>query len=230
MSCLPNCHRLRAFTLIELLVVVAVIGVLISVLLPALRSARESTRAIVCGSKLRQIAHASLEYAQENDGLSPALGVPWGKPPFWALVVQQWAEVEGETAGELYKEGSLLVCPSGDLAHPLAMERTYAINVTGHAGLDDDPKNFDEQVVHIRVDKVRRPSAIAFYVDSDAAPDISGAPPSTRTPATIDFRQPSHIDQRLGRYHAGGRFQAAHFDGSVGSESEVAPAWTDPLP
>lgn len=222
--------RVRGFTLLELLVVVAVIGVLVGVLLPALRSARASARGVVCASNLRQISQASLGYAQDNDGLSPALGVPWGKPPFWALVVQQWAGTPGESAGELYREGSLLVCPSGDLAHPLAMERTYAVNVTGHAGAAGDPDHFDESVVHIRVDRVAAPSRTAFYVDSDGGEGISGAPPSTRTPSTLDFRQASHVGERLGRYHAGGRFQAARFDGSCGAYTVPEGWWDEPLP
>ncbi len=222
--------RARAFTLIELLVVVAVVGVLVGVLLPALRSAQESTRTMVCASNMRQIALASRDYALTNDGLSPALGVPWGKPPFWALVVQQWAEVEGETAADLYKAGSILVCPAADRAHAPAMERTYAINVTGHAGLEGDPDNFDETPAHIRTDRIARPSRTPYFVDSDDAPDISGAPPSSRTPATIDFRQPAHIEHRLGRYHPADSFQVAHFDASVETTDEVPPSWEAPLP
>ena len=51
-------HRitiLRAFTLIELLVVISIVTLLIAILLPALRTARETARAIQCGSNQRQV-------------------------------------------------------------------------------------------------------------------------------------------------------------------------------
>jgi prepilin-type N-terminal cleavage/methylation domain-containing protein len=61
-------HRCRAFTLIELLVVIAVIALLLALLIPVLRSAREQGQRTVCLSNLKQLTLAWLAYATEHDG------------------------------------------------------------------------------------------------------------------------------------------------------------------
>lgn len=58
-----------AFTLIELLVVLAIIGLLVSLLLPGLSGARDAGRRVVCLSNLRSLEQAHWSYAQDSDGL-----------------------------------------------------------------------------------------------------------------------------------------------------------------
>lgn len=63
-------HR-RGFSLVELLVVVSVIGVLVSLLLPAVQASREAARRTNCASNLRQLGIALHGYVSANDGKLP---------------------------------------------------------------------------------------------------------------------------------------------------------------
>ena len=61
-------RKIKGFTLIELLVVIAVIALLLALLFPALRSAREQGYRVVCLSNLKQLTLAWTAYADEHDG------------------------------------------------------------------------------------------------------------------------------------------------------------------
>ena len=61
----------QGFTLIELLVVVAIIMILLALLSPAIRNARESAQASVCLSNLRQIAMGLHGYLADHDDMTP---------------------------------------------------------------------------------------------------------------------------------------------------------------
>jgi prepilin-type N-terminal cleavage/methylation domain-containing protein len=75
-----NDRKYRGFTLIELLVVVAIIGILASMLLPALAKARAKANRVKCANNLKQIGTGWNGYASEN-----------GEYP--------WMRVRAETAG-----------------------------------------------------------------------------------------------------------------------------------
>ncbi|EDM27932.1 hypothetical protein LNTAR_00985 [Lentisphaera araneosa HTCC2155] len=59
----------KKFTLIELLVVVAIIGILASLLLPALGSARKKSQSAVCKSNTKQLGTTMFMYQDDADGL-----------------------------------------------------------------------------------------------------------------------------------------------------------------
>ncbi len=81
-----NTMKKRAFTLIELLVVIAIIALLMALLMPALRLAKDQASALICVNNLRQLTIAWLAYTTENEGKIVDGHIPQSNDPqHWVI-------------------------------------------------------------------------------------------------------------------------------------------------
>jgi prepilin-type processing-associated H-X9-DG protein/prepilin-type N-terminal cleavage/methylation domain-containing protein len=114
-------QRRSAFTLVELLVVIAVIGVLVALLLPAVQAARGAARRTQCASNMRQIGMAIHQYADSHDGRFPKM---WHEQP---KIETTWIFA---LAPHLESVDEIRLCPEDRerLERASSRETSYALN------------------------------------------------------------------------------------------------------
>jgi len=129
------------FTLIELLVVIAIIAVLMGILMPGLRRAREQARKVACQSNLGQLAKALEMYEMDYDykrfemrkDASETDGYWWGK------LAPYFGNNHYETDIEEGKVIDVLMCPSAPASKFDETAQQLADVTTGVWGEADKP-------------------------------------------------------------------------------------------
>ena len=122
----------KRFTLIELLVVIAIIGILSSLLLPALSKSRKKARELVCTNNLKMIGVGIMNFADnENNELpqnsNPGVGgFTQGNGSIWTAGAK-WYGI-GRLYGESYiSTGEIYYCPTED-SEEIAMDANRGFN------------------------------------------------------------------------------------------------------
>ncbi len=96
--------RRKGFTLIELLVVIAIIALLLSVLFPALRKAKQSALNVVCKTNLHSWYYSIELYLQDNnDTFWPGYYSPDSHKSLW------WMDVLRDYYGDI---DDIRCCPT----------------------------------------------------------------------------------------------------------------------
>jgi prepilin-type N-terminal cleavage/methylation domain-containing protein/prepilin-type processing-associated H-X9-DG protein len=89
----------RAFTLIELLVTIAIIAILASMLLPALKRARSSAKQIACINQEKQLAVGIAQYTGDYNGWMPTCcGTSGGNRYYWRYSLCPYLNVDATSA------------------------------------------------------------------------------------------------------------------------------------
>lgn len=184
----------RGFTLVELLVVIAVIGVLASLLLPALHQARQRGQSAACLGNHRQISVALHLYSGDSEDRLPynlgasgtQAAVDSGRFDNWATSLLNWELDPGNTNLAWLRAGGLgpflgggvgvLRCPSDKVLSGIqrsagwtARARSVSLNaMVGNAGefmYGASNTNNPGYRQYLRLGDIRAPASIFTFID-----------------------------------------------------------------
>lgn len=182
-----HCIKSRIFTLIELLVVIAIIGILASMLLPALSQARNVAKSISCLNNEKQLFLSINAYANDYEQYLPPCYTYAGPATWWEALAQNGYVPVYKTSGGA--NGGIMHCPSSTRTYSTGevkvdagyrfLNENYALNdrVCGYewwgAGggyFDIGGGNTRKQLMKIFV--VRKASSTVLGMDARAADNI----------------------------------------------------------
>lgn len=167
----------RMFTLIELLIVIAIIGVLASMLLPALKKARNKAKTIACVANMKQVGQGFHMYAGDFGGTLPAQGTPFPSHDsiIWSTNIWPYIYNEKDSKYDIpgykdqyavgMKKETVFFCPARDdesMEGKPAWFFSYGLNYRFADRLDASLGTSSP----LKWNSVRKPSATSMVIDS----------------------------------------------------------------
>jgi prepilin-type N-terminal cleavage/methylation domain-containing protein len=176
---------LTGFTLIELLVVIAIISILMAILMPALRAAKDHARRVHCVSNVRTLATAWLMYQDDNDNTLVSGNVPrsaqfneynetyWVEPPQGPLGSYTGDpsptledELRGIERGGLYpyvKDVDVYRCPADDRKRNADRATFRSFSIAG--GMNGEERNDYTKRGLLKYTEIRNPAEKYVFVE-----------------------------------------------------------------
>jgi len=170
--------------LIELLVVIAIIALLMAILMPALRLARDQERRVHCVSNVRSLTMAWFMYQDENDNVLVSGNVPRSSTfqdlpdVFWVEPPQDFSgtytgedptledELKGIRQGALYryvKTVDVYRCPSDDRKRDPGRATFRSYSIAG--GMNGEERYEYTQRAIIKYTEIRNPVSKYVFVE-----------------------------------------------------------------
>jgi prepilin-type N-terminal cleavage/methylation domain-containing protein/prepilin-type processing-associated H-X9-DG protein len=210
--------KMKGFTLIELLVVVAIIGILVSILMPSLHRAKDAAKQAVCMSNMSQISKAYTMYSTRNNGfLVSAETSGTHKGPIW-VQHSRWnfdTNIEKSPLWPYIKSKSVFQC-SGETRHINLTngnyKRSYSLNVhlNGNGWVTDIVRNFN---------LIERPANTLQFVDEE---DPRGTNLNSfvagYTNKWVDWPANNHGNKGMPINYVDGHVQIHHFKNKTTSQ------------
>lgn len=180
--------RRFGFTLIELLVVISIIALLISLLLPVMRAARESARSMQCMANLRSMGQLRGTYEADNSGrMVPLVSASVN----WLGLLSREARLD---LSQVICPSDKRVMPKGEDAYQISLHEMsytaqgYGWGISGRrlpwSGPVDGTSSGWGQIGWAHIDQVKNPDKIyvlwdgPYYVSTYIA-GIEGFPQTT---------------------------------------------------
>jgi prepilin-type processing-associated H-X9-DG protein len=173
-------------TLVELLVVVAIIGILLALMLPAVQAARGSARSVQCKNNLRQIGIAILQYCDLHQGEFPEWfhsGESTGEKTSWVYTL----------APHLESVDEIRICPDDEFHTERRLLRmtSYRINDYLAAETKDSIRNLNKLQATSRT--------IVVFEGADKPDPMKGYDPDKFDPARYDHVHATQWFSQLNR-------------------------------
>lgn len=164
---------LPLFTIVELLVVISIIAVLMTILLPALRQAKESAKRLTCMNQEKQLWHGFNDYSEDNNEWVISWRLNPG-PRYWPYYLREYLDLPRQTG---FPPATLLMCPSDKnltsrtaASTVLWSPSSYGINQYTYV---------DKDTLRYRRPQVKRPSQWCVFMDAEALIFVIGYGTST---------------------------------------------------